>query len=238
MILDVEVGRTIVVSDLHLGSPASTAEQRLPAFLAAVERSGATLCINGDGFDLLQSSMASLIAAALPVVRNLRRLVEAGTPVLYTLGNHDLALEHLLTDLPLRVAPFLNLTSGGRRIRLEHGHVYEPFYARHPGLYEFGGRLARPFLAVSGDVYKLWATAQLALDKRRRAGDYPHHVAARMLFRRGFDAVVLGHTHHPECTDLGDGLFVNCGSWMSAGTWVDIRDGEITLHSWPELPAK
>jgi len=33
-------------------------------------------------------------------------------------------------------------------------------------------------------------------------------------------------------TDLGSGTFVNAGSWMATGTWVEIEHGEITLHAW------
>ena len=237
MILDVEERRLIVVSDLHLGSPASSAAHRLPEFIAWVGEQDANLCINGDGFDLLQSSLTSLIASALPVVRQLRELYRRGRRIYYIVGNHDIAFEHLLADLPIVVSPFLNLRSGSKRIRVEHGHLYEPFYARHPRLYEFGGRLARPLLLAHKDTYALWARAQVLVDERRRRvdkGGYPHHQAAAALFERGFDAVVLGHTHHRELTQLEDGIFVNSGSWMTGGTWVDINDGHIALRSWPE----
>jgi UDP-2,3-diacylglucosamine pyrophosphatase LpxH len=59
-----------------------------------------------------------------------------------------------------------------------------------------------------------------------------HYEAASALFARGFDAVVFGHTHHPELTVRPDGLFVNGGDWMTQGTYVAIDDGEVTLHHW------
>ncbi|MEY2420607.1 MAG: hypothetical protein QOI95_674 [Acidimicrobiaceae bacterium] len=233
MILDIRSNHLFVISDLHLGSPVANAVEELLLFLDHVEESGASLCINGDGFDLLQSRWSSLIAAALPVIRRLRRLRSAGSQIYYVLGNHDIMLEHLLLDLPIVTAPFLNVTSGGRRIRIEHGHLSEPFYAAHPDLYEFGGRLSRFALFAKSDVYRGWSRAQLALDRRRRSrGEYPHHRTANALFERGFDAVVLGHTHLPERTELPLGLFVNGGDWLSHRSVVEVLGGEITLHEW------
>jgi UDP-2,3-diacylglucosamine pyrophosphatase LpxH len=48
MITDVAAADVIVISDLHLGSPASTAAGRITKFLDYVADTGAALCINGD----------------------------------------------------------------------------------------------------------------------------------------------------------------------------------------------
>lgn len=234
MRLEVEEERLLVISDLHLGSPASSATWRVIDFLEQACRERWSVCINGDGFDLLQSRLTSFLSDALPVVRRLGRLRDEGLRVCYTIGNHDIALEHALADLPVQVSPFLNVVSGSKRIRIEHGHLNEPAYARWPGLYEFGGRIGRLFLFARTDTYELWARTQLAIDRRRRTKDepYPHHAAASALFERGFDAAIFGHTHLPEITPLSGGLFVNCGSWMTGGWYVRIEHGEITLHEW------
>ncbi len=143
-----------------------------------------------------------------PLLRRLQSLGQDGVRIYYVLGNHDLVLEHVLFDLPFIVTPFLNLRSGNRLVRVEHGHVYEPFYARHPGLYEVAGRISRLALTTRVDTYAVWARAQMKVDDRRRTSGirrYPHHGAAEALFQRGFDAVVLGHTHLPEITELPGG---------------------------------
>jgi UDP-2,3-diacylglucosamine pyrophosphatase LpxH len=233
VILGATIERVFVVSDLHLGSPVSDATADLVAFLDHVGATDAGLCINGDGFDLLQGDVASILAASLPVLRRLRELVAAGRPVHYVLGNHDLALEHLLLDLPLAVSPFLNLRSGRSLVRIEHGHVHDPFYARWPGAYELGGRLGRHLLALDKDVYRLWSSAQQRVDRRRRHRErYPHHESARALLARGFDAVVFGHTHLPERTPLEEGLFVNGGDWLTHRTVVEVDRGDVHLAEW------
>jgi UDP-2,3-diacylglucosamine pyrophosphatase LpxH len=236
--LDTEERRLFVISDLHIGSPASSAGSRLEGFLDHVRRERWALCINGDGFDILQSNLRRFVTDVPPVLRALRRLIEDGLSLYYTVGNHDIVLEHVLEDLPITVTPFLNLRSGDVRIRVEHGHLYEPFYAKHPHLYEFGGRAGRPLLLLNRDAYRFWSRAQLTLDRRRRRlvdgrSLYPHHVAAQTLVQRGFDAVIFGHTHLPELTQLADGgTFVNSGSWMKSADVVRIEHGDITLGTW------
>ena len=237
MILRADEERMVVVSDLHFGSPASSADRAFPAFLDEVAASGSALCINGDGFDVLQSSTVALATSGFPLLRRLQDLSASGTRIYYVLGNHDHVLEHVLFDLPFVVAPFLNLRSGGQLIRIEHGHVHEPFYARFPGLYELGGRLGRLALLANADAYQLFARAQQALDDRRRRSNgetsrYPHHVAAEALFQRGFDAAVFGHTHQPEMRNLAGGTFVNGGDWLHHRTFVRIEAGQLSLEEW------
>jgi UDP-2,3-diacylglucosamine pyrophosphatase LpxH len=224
----------VVLSDLHLGSPASTAHRDLLPFLDEVAESGRALCINGDGFDLLQGSATSLATEGFPALARLQEMAMAGVPIYYVLGNHDLVLEHLLFDLPFTVTPFLNLVSGDRLIRIEHGHVYEPFFVRHPGLYELGGRVSKVALFAKSDTYALWASAVERVDARRRVGgrQYPHHAAALDLFARGFDAVVFGHTHKPELTELEGGTFVNDGDWFGHRSIVTIDHGHLALAEW------
>ena len=233
MILEAHERRMFVISDLHLGNPASRLGEELLTFLDHVEASGASLCINGDAFDILMSTWPTLVAGSLPVVRRLRNLREGGCHLFYLLGNHDIALEHVLLDLPITVSPFLNVVSGGRRFRIEHGHLSEPFYARYPDLYELGCRVSRHILVFNGDLYGWWARVQMYFDSRRRVNKtYHHYETAEALFARGFDGLVLGHTHLPERTQLENGLFVNGGDWLTHRSVVEIQDGEVSLFEW------
>ena len=245
MIIDAHEERLLVVSDLHLGSPASSAERRLVGFLDHAAAIGASVCINGDGFDLLQSSFSRLVRASLPILSKLRKVQEAGGTVYYVVGNHDIVLEHFLQHvLVFQMAPFLNVRSGGRRIRVEHGHVYDPFYSRFPRVYGFAGRAFGMTMFVHKDFYKVWSTMADAVDRtrRRRAGDVlelsPQHAAAEMLLGRGFDTVVFGHTHHAELVELPSGTYVNSGTWMHGGSYVDIEGGAVTLRSWSHEPVR
>jgi UDP-2,3-diacylglucosamine pyrophosphatase LpxH len=241
----------VVISDLHLGNPSSSARTRLVGFLDHIRDTGAAVCINGDGFDMLQTSFNRLAADAIPVLNRLKALRADGRNIYYVVGNHDIVFEHFLEEWSLcRLSPFLNLRSGERRIRIEHGHLYDPFFARSPKLYGIATHLARYALFAVPDIYELWADAQRRLQDARRMQanrpgtadgnghrqmalfGSPYHEAARMILRRGFDAVVFGHTHSAEMVTLPEGVYVNSGNWLSGATYVEITRGELAVRAW------
>ena len=240
MKLAAEENRLFVISDMHLGNPASTAEQRLLGFLDHAAEVGASVCVNGDGFDMLQTSFSRLVSTSLPVLHRLRRVQQAGGRVHYIVGNHDIALEHFLDNvLTLQLSPFLNVRSGDRLVRVEHGHLYDPFFSRWPRPYELLTKAAGLALFLHADVYRAWTWLTMRMDTRRRrlAGDdvlaYSYcHAAAEMLLQRGFDAVVFGHTHNAEHVMLPSGTYVNSGNWLRGRTFVDIDHGEVALRTW------
>ena len=239
----------VIVSDLHLGNPASSARTRLVAFLDHIRDTGASVCINGDGFDILQTSFSRLAADAIPVINRLKTLRADGRNIYYVVGNHDIVLEHFLEEWSLcDLSPFLNLRSGNRRIRIEHGHLYDPFFVRSPTLYGIATHLARYALFAVPDTYQLWAHAERRLQEARRrrvdragtAGGTrhttllgsPYHEAASMILRRGFDAVVFGHTHLAEMVTLPEGVYMNSGNWLSDASYVEITNGELAVRTW------
>ncbi len=78
----------------------------------------------------MQTSFPRLAGDTLPVMAGLRRLLNADLRVYYVVGNHDMVLEHFLSDLVFsQISPFLNVCSGDRRIRVEHGHIYDPWFS-------------------------------------------------------------------------------------------------------------
>ncbi len=238
--------RLFVISDLHLGNPNSTARSRLGAFIDYARARRASVCINGDGFDLAQTSFPRLAGDSLPVISSLRRLLDADLRVYYVVGNHDMVLEHFLSDLVFsRISPFLNLRSGTKLIRIEHGHLYDPWFSRAPVSYQWATRLAGYALVAVPDVYKLWAQVGSAVDRAqswrvRRSGSEVssidrYHEAAQTILERGFDAVIFGHTHDSEQIELPDGVYVNSGNWLRGNTYVEIDAGRVELRSWDQV---
>lgn len=241
MKIDVRSERAMVISDLHLGNPMSSARHRLSDFLALVSSERADLIINGDGIDIMQSSMRGIATDATPVIAGLHRLMDEGRHVYYVIGNHDAPMEHFIGSwLVTAVTPFLNVTSGSRRIRVEHGHLYDPWYQRMPGTYEQLCRAGRAVARFTPDLYEQLARAQGTVERLtggpdeegRRSGDTPFDAAARLLLSRGFDAVVFGHTHRALERRYPEGVYVNSGTWMRGSTYAEIHDGVVSLRTW------
>ena len=241
MIIDTRQERLVVVSDLHVGNPYSAASRNLGSFLDDAARRGYNVCINGDGFEILQARFASLAADSVGVLQSLRRVIDAGRSVFYVVGNHDIALENFLSAWSgIQITPFLNVISGAARIRIEHGHLYDPSFVKSPRFYEWMTRAAGPLLHFYPDVYRLWTAYELF--KHRLHGAWHgggsasvYHDAARMLLKRGFDVVVFGHTHNSEEVVFEAGQrYFNSGNWLRGGTFVEIDHGQVSLRRWGE----
>lgn len=250
MIIDTTQQRMLVISDLHLGNPFSRASKTLLEFFDYARTQRFDLCINGDGFEILQASFVSLAYDSVDVMRRLRAHLDAGLRVFYIVGNHDIVLEKFITTFTrgesatagsIEITPFLNVTTGDLRVRIEHGHLYDPSFVKHPALYEWLTRMVGPLLHIYPDVYRVWSWYEDAMQRLRagfsseRALQSVYYEAADMLLQRGFDVVVFGHTHKPEDVLLAPGRrYVNAGNWVRGGSYVRLDHGQIELLSWPE----
>jgi UDP-2,3-diacylglucosamine pyrophosphatase LpxH len=241
MIIETEQERLLVISDLHIGHPYSVASRNLVTFFEYARQGRYNVCINGDGFEILQARFAHLAADATIVLRSLQRLLKSGLSVFYVIGNHDIVLENFVTAWDgVQITPFLNVTSGGSRIRVEHGHLYDPSFVRNPRLYEWLTRALGPLLRLFPDVYRLWSSFEELRQKVRRRKspsasiDGLYREAAHMLLKRGFDVVVFGHTHRAEDVTLEPGRrYLNSGTWLRGGSYVQIEGGQVSLREWP-----
>lgn len=240
MMTSTRAERLVVISDLHLGNPFSHGRDKAVQFLRWASERGFDICINGDGLEIAQASFSKLAMEIPEFVRVLLDLKKKGRSVYYIVGNHDIALEHFLEDWgPLKVCPFLNVTSGKSRIRVEHGHLYDPFFVSHPDLYEVLTRIAGIFLAIHPNAYRLWIAfeklrAKLRARKTGIIGEPPEFAeAAQEIVKRGFDTVIFGHTHHRGEISLAEGKrYLNPGSWLLSCDYVEIDSGQVSMRKW------
>lgn len=241
MITSVSAQRMVVISDLHLGNPFSSVRRKTVQFIDWASANGYDICINGDGFDVAQVSLERFTHDVPEVLQALRAAVESGRSVYYVVGNHDIVFEHFLNDsIGFRLAPFLNVSSGSARYRVEHGHLYDPFFVAFPRLYDFCTWVGGLALKVHPRLYRMWIRfermkSRLARWRHPGGGGIVGESAsffesACRIEARGFDAVVFGHTHHTGKAKLPEGgVYLNPGSWMLASHFVKIEEGRIEL---------
>lgn len=240
MITSAQTQKMVVISDLHLGNPFSRSGNEVFRFLRWASENGYDVCINGDGLEIAQSTFAKMTTEVPGFLRALSQVRKQGREVYYVVGNHDIALEHFLDDWGMmKTSPFLNVSSGGKRIHIEHGHLYDPFFVRYPKLYEFLTALASIPLKFFPSSYRLWIQFERWKTSRRvrKTGivgePYQFRRAASEIAQRGFDAVVFGHTHHPGRIELENGaVYLNSGSWLLTPHYVEINEGKVVLRSW------
>ena len=55
--------------------------------------------------------------------------------------------------------------------------------------------------------------------------------AARKI-REGMDIVIMGHRHEPVQLDIGKGVYINLGDWITHHTFAEFKDRTIALRTW------
>lgn len=251
--------RLLVVSDVHLGNRLHRPRRRFLDLLHFVIDNDYSICINGDGIDIQQMSLPRLTGDLAAAMSLLKRFARTRRRIYYTVGNHDIATEHFLSDLGrMKVLPFLTLRSGDQRIRIEHGHMYDDMFLRFPRMYFIFTFIGRLSIGVSPEFYdwlhglnhKVIDAVEYVLsgfkskEERRKLDGEEGIEGERECFRqgaarvglRGFDAVVFGHTHLHGSVELLSGIrYYNTGAWFSDPHAVVIYHGRIWFGSIAEL---
>ncbi len=243
--------RLLVVSDVHMGNRLHRTRRPFRDFVQFALDHRYSICINGDGIDISQLSLSHLVSDITPSLGLFLQFGENDLRIYYTVGNHDIALEHFLHDVGrMKVVPFLTVHSGDQRIRVEHGHMYDDMFLRFPRIYfmfTFIGGLAilvgpraykalhrfnHGFIAFAGWVlsgFGLFKKDEPPKDPNRIEGERAcFHDGAEATGVRGFDAVVFGHTHFHGSGVLESGpRYFNTGAWFSDPHCVAIDQGRL-----------
>lgn len=247
----VRENRLLVVSDVHMGNRLHRTRRAFTEFVQFALDHRYSICINGDGIDLAQLSLSYLVSDITPSLGLFLKFGENDLRIYYTVGNHDIALEHFLTEVGrMKVVPFLSVESGDQRIRIEHGHMYDDMFLRFPRIYYAFTMIGGIAVAISPKVYDAlhkfnnafvafseWTLGGFGLfgEKEKPVAD-DRIPGERDCFRegaeasgsRGFDAVIFGHTHHHGRSTLVDGIkYFNTGSWFNDPHCVAIDQGRL-----------
>jgi UDP-2,3-diacylglucosamine pyrophosphatase LpxH len=256
---NVRENRLLVVSDVHMGNRLHRTRREFTDFVQFALDHRYSICINGDGIDLAQLSLSHLVSDITPSLALFLKFGENDLRIYYTVGNHDIALEHFLADVGrMRVLPFLSVWSGDQRIRIEHGHMYDDMFLRFPRIYFTFTAIGRIAIGISPAVYDAlhkfndafvlfsqWALSGFGLFKKKEPepdedgikGERPcFREGAEASGSRGFDAVIFGHTHTEGTATLSDGIkYYNTGAWFGNPYCVAIDQGRIWFGSVADL---
>jgi UDP-2,3-diacylglucosamine pyrophosphatase LpxH len=222
---------TLLISDIHLGSPLSRAADLLQLLRS---RFWKRVIIVGDAFSHLNFSRLSrdhfLLLDYLRQLTNPKRGVE----VVWIEGNHDAGLISVLSNL-MGITAYTEYEWdwNGRRCLAIHGHQFDGVITKNPLLTKFVSTLflelqkihvVRRHLAMLIDkVSAKWQ--RLTPKVRERAFDYAR--------KHGFDLIVCGHTHEAHRSDSDGVTYLNTGCWVGADcTYITMTDTELEMHDW------
>jgi hypothetical protein len=196
-------GRVVVVSDLHLPASATPAAAGVARELCKALDGWAgpgVLVLAGDVLELLGGGGAEpgrVLAAHPQLVASVRAFAEGdGRRVVYLVGNHDARLAWdeswadqvtggLGADLALALELRLHTGRGVERVRVEHGHRFDPANApidpRNPRETPLGHHVVTELLPALERSRQPWlAGAEWLSDPAA----FPAFVASRLGYRR------------------------------------------------------
>jgi UDP-2,3-diacylglucosamine pyrophosphatase LpxH len=209
--------RTVVTSDVHLGSRQCRAEA-FSAFLDALP-AGDRLVLNGDVVThFAQERDLPPVHAA--VLDRLRAMSHA-RDIIWTRGNND---RHFEMHQPERIL-FAKDYAIDRSLYIAHGDRFDHLM---PALrcvliplrvvYEFCTRVVGTETHVASFAKRFPLVYNILNGHvARNATAYAH--------AHGFGAVTCGHTHHPEERTTGGVRYLNTGCWTEDAARVVIVEG-------------
>lgn len=234
--------RTIILSDLHLGSKASRRDDIIK-FLGTYECDN--LYLNGDiidGWALKRGSKWK--DKDTKVVRKILKMAEKGTNVIWLKGNHDDFLENYITINMGNITIKDSLIVKGkdkRKYYIFHGDVLDVFSTKFSVIAKIGsiGYDLALWLNRWYNVYReLRGLPYYSLSKRIKdgvkaavsyIGDFELR-AIKLAKDNDCDVAICGHIHTPKLTKE----YMNSGDWCENSTaLVEDYEGNwkiITLH--------
>jgi UDP-2,3-diacylglucosamine pyrophosphatase LpxH len=236
---------TLLVSDPHLGSELSRAEELL-AFLQDewANQRFTRLILVGDIF--ADADFSRLSAAHFALLAFLRELTERGAEVVWVFGNHDAFITKILPPmLGIQVHEEYRWEWNGKKCVAIHGHQFDALIARN----QFLSNLIS-FLFLEAQKIRFFRRyLALWLDRQHvrfaRLSEKVAEGAIEYAMTHALDVVICGHTHEPmqRVTDGHDRMmrffagesdreiqYLNTGCWVGdVCSYVRVSDDEITL---------
>lgn len=220
--------RTVVLSDIHLGSKYSKVAQAAD-FLASVDAE--TLIFNGDtidGWQLQKKDNAFWGVEHSRFFRIIMKMVEKhGTQVYFLRGNHDDFLDRIIPMQmgPLSIQKDMILESGGKKYFVTHGDVFDSITSNMKWLAKLGD-VVYNFLLFINVVYNriqswrgkpYYSFSQEIKAKVKKAVSNASNfdkMLTDMARTKGCDGVICGHIHRPEDRIIDGIHYLNSGDWV------------------------
>lgn len=227
------------VSDAHIGGSSPEAEERLFRFLESLRGKAESLYILGDLFEFWFEYGRAIPKPGFRALAELAELRRTGTRIGYLKGNHDFWFKDFwLRELGAVAADELDVTLDGKRVFLAHGDTLDR--AIVPRVFRILMRsrldgwlysLLHPDIGI-GLALAVARFSRVKGVKPSLLEDMARYAGGKLA--SGFDIVIMGHSHLPEFKQLGNGVYLNVGDWMTHFTYGVIRDGVPSLEVFEE----
>lgn len=235
--------KTIVISDLHLGSSGAKAKE-VNDFLKV--NSCERLILNGDIIDGWQLKKGGTWKKKhTGFFRAVLKMMDKhDTEVIYLRGNHDDFLDQII---PFKIGKQFSirrdyiLQSSGKKYLVIHGDIFDSITSQMKWLAYLGdvGYTFLLWLNKWYNQYRTWrgkpyfSLSQTIKQKVKLAvnfiSDFEEKLAELALAKEA-DGIICGHIHKAEIKQMGNILYMNSGDWVeSMSALVETHQGEWKL---------
>jgi len=243
--------RTIILSDIHLGTADCKVEE-VTHFLKHTRSE--KLILNGDIIDAWAIGRGHRWSSAhTKCVRRLLKIAQRhDAEIIYLRGNHDDFLRHYLPlELDaIRIVEDYTLETKKGRYLVMHGDAFDAVTTHTRFLAVLGdigyqtllrfNRLYNHWRAWRGQEYYSISKAIKAKVKQAvsHVGRFEDHLR-NLAHKRGCVGVICGHIHTPEDKMLDDVHYLNSGDWVESLTaLVEHEDGQFEVLTYKEFCAR
>jgi UDP-2,3-diacylglucosamine hydrolase len=232
-------------SDFHLGVPDYTSslirEKRIVAWLDSIRHDAHTIYLLGDIFDFWFEYKYTVPKGYIRLLGKLAELRDAGIPVIFFTGNHDLWMfDYFPAELgiPVYTDP-QEMTVGNHRLLIGHGDGLGPGDKTYKLLkrYFFNNKFAQWMFAwlhpnIGMKIASAWSKqsriANIKKEEEKFYGEDKEFLLAYCREREKiehFDYYVFGHRHLPLTMKVNErSTYINLGEWVNFNTY-GVYDG-------------
>lgn len=235
----------VVLSDVHLGTYGCQAKELLQ-YLKSIQPK--ILILNGDIIDMWNFSKSYFPVSHMNVLRQIIKLSNLGTRVIYITGNHDEALRKY-SDFALgnfELVDKLILEIDGKKTWFFHGDVFDSStkgYAKI--LAKLGGKGYDILILMNSCIN--WFRELIGQEKKSYSKTIKDSVkkavafvsnfettAAEIAIEKGYSYVVCGHIHKPQIKEIenekGKVTYLNSGDWVENCTALEYIKGKWNIY--------
>ena len=245
------------LSDFHLGAPNGSAslqrEKLIVQFLSEVKHKTAALFIVGDMFDFWYEYKKVVPRGYVRLLGKLAEFTDAGIPVHFFVGNHDMWMrDYLQTELsiPVYFEP-KEFTFNHKTFYIGHGDGLGPGDGGYKALKKvfrnpvcqwlFG--LVPPQIGIGlADYFSRKSRAKTGTSEEVFLGEEAEWLiiyCKEVLAQKKVDYFVFGHRHLPIDYRLtGESRYINLGDWITYFTYAVFDGVDMELKSYTGQEAK
>ena len=237
-------------SDNHLGAP--TPEESAPRerifvqWLNHIKEDVGVLFLLGDLFDFWFEYKTVVPKGFVRVLGKLAELADAGIPIHFFVGNHDMwMLDYLEKEIGITVYYYpQEFTFNGKSFFIGHGDGLGPYdmgYKRMKKIFknpffqwcfrwlhpDWGMRLGH-YLSVKNKLISGEEDAIFLGEENEWLAQY----AKKKQQEKARDYYVFGHRHIPLDIPIDQARYINLGDWISHYTYAIFDGKALELKSW------